>query len=400
MTHLFNVPPSADLSPASYSEPHFAYLARSGRPSFARVRTLVEDWLAAVPKPHRSELASRLRTTEDHHFEAAFFELYLHELCRRLGYHVTCHPRAGTKGRRPDFFMRSPHTRFLIEAATLSASNRERAEESRRSVLIDALNSLDCPDYFLRIEHVGTLKTPPSLRQLRHDVRRFLANLEYDAVREAVQTGGIESAPAMTFRHGDFRLRLSAIPVGPQHRADSQHMPVGILCPGEAYWVDDRTPLREKVREKASRYGRLRRPLIVAVNAANTHLRHEVVMEALFGSEALRLRWDTGGELLEPEPERRADGAWIGPRGPRHRTVSAVLIVSSLLPWSVAACELVVYHNPWARYPIGVEALPFAQFVPEGNRLVGRAGKVVREILDLPASWPGLGEEGVPASAV
>jgi hypothetical protein len=296
--------------------------------------------------------------------------------------------------------MRSTHTRFLMEAATLSASDYERAEESRRSAVIDALNSLPCPDYFLRIEHVGTLKTPPSLRQLKHDVRRFLANLEYEAVRAAIQAGGIESAPAMTYRHDGFRLRISVIPVIPQYRTDSPHVPVGILGPGEAYWVDDRTPVRDKIRAKASRYGQLRRPLIVAINAANTHLRHEVVMEALFGNEMVSLRWDAGGQPLEPAFDRHANGAWIGPRGPRHRTVSAVLIVSSLLPWSVAAREPVVYHNPWARYPIRAEALPFAQFLPEGNRVVEQAGKAVREILDLPAMWPGFGEEGVPISAV
>ena len=116
---LFLTPPSSDRAPARHGEPHFTYLARTGRPLFARVRELMEAWLAEVPKHHREGLAARLRNEDDQHFEAAFFELYLHALFRRLGFRPTLHPRAGGRGRRPDFLMESAKTRFLVEAATV-----------------------------------------------------------------------------------------------------------------------------------------------------------------------------------------------------------------------------------------------------------------------------------------
>lgn len=130
---LFDTPPSADSGPARHSESHYDYLARTGRPSFVKVRELIEAWLVEFPKHHRQDLTCRLRSRADHHFEAAFFELYLHALFRRLGFSVRVHPRAGSRGKRPDFLLtETGRRRLLLEAASVSEmSDSARAEEAR-----------------------------------------------------------------------------------------------------------------------------------------------------------------------------------------------------------------------------------------------------------------------------
>jgi hypothetical protein len=82
--HLFSQRERRDTEPARYTEPHIDYLERSARVCMQDVRELTEQWLDEVPHRHRNSLVSRLRSRDDHHFEAAFFELYLHALMRRL----------------------------------------------------------------------------------------------------------------------------------------------------------------------------------------------------------------------------------------------------------------------------------------------------------------------------
>jgi hypothetical protein len=386
---LFREPPTTDQAPARHGEPRFAYLQRTGRPLFARVRRQMDAWLAEVPRHHRAELVTRLRNLDDHHFEAAFFELYLHALFRRLGYRLQLHPRAGGRGRRPDFLATSASQAFLVEATTVDeTSTTERGERARLKAVFDAINAVECPDYFLHVEHSGHLATPVSGRQLRHAITSFIGQLDYESLSIAVQKQGMDGMPSMNFQHGEFNLEISVIPVSRSHRGDTDHRPLGVSGRAEAQWIDDRTPLRNKIRSKAAHYGSLRRPLLLAVNGAGRDLELMDVMEALFGKETWLIGFGPNGEETKPEMSRRPDGAWLGPRGPQNRTVSAVLVVSSLLPWTVAVHEPIVYHNPWARYPIADLSNRLTQFRASGDQMVEQTGDPVHEILGLRAGWP------------
>src|SRR5829696_6330245 len=149
MTILFDRCARSEYGPARYTELHIDYLDRSARTQIELVREQMQAWLDMVPHPHRRELAVRLRNRDDHHFEAAFFELYLQALLRGLGYAVRFHPRAG-RGKRPDFLIRSiSGASLLFEAATVDEmSAAARAAKNRLVAIYDALNQIDCPDYF------------------------------------------------------------------------------------------------------------------------------------------------------------------------------------------------------------------------------------------------------------
>ena len=85
--------------------------------------------------------------------------------------------------------------------------------------------------------------------------------------------------------------------------------------------------------------------------------------------------------------QRQLDGAWIGPGGPVNTRVSAVLVVSSLIPWSVRAYTPEVYHNPWAKYPLkALSELSTAQVV--NGRIKKTQGLSAVEIFELAPNWP------------
>ncbi|MES3035284.1 MAG: hypothetical protein V4813_14900 [Gemmatimonadota bacterium] len=217
---LFDPPDPHDIGPAKYGEANFAYLERTARPEFARVRDLLETWVDNYPVTERANLVKRMRSHDDNHSAAAFFELYLHTLFIALGYRADIHPEAGDRERTPDFAFRTKlGTAFFLEAAVVAeSSNSDRAASSRINDVVDALNAIECPDYFLHLEHYGTPATPVSLKRVREVVAAFIAGLDYEKVRADVTKHGFDGRPRGEFTHGDYTLSFAANPVRPDRR--------------------------------------------------------------------------------------------------------------------------------------------------------------------------------------
>jgi hypothetical protein len=111
------------------------------------------------------------------------------------------------------------------------------------------------------------------------------------------------------------------------------------------------------------------------------------IPDALFGSHSVIIDRTT----MKATPARADNGLWIGLHGPKYKRVSAVLFFRQLTPWSLASCDIELWHNPWADKPFEIVWLPVAQRVP--NRLTGEMQKIVvkstAELFDLEAEWPG-----------
>ena len=82
--------------------------------------------------------------------------------------------------------------------------------------------------------------------------------------------------------------------------------------------------LHAVLKRKASRYGALDLPLVVAVNSPQD----------------------------EAGLRRALDTLWHGPRGPQRRTLSAVLVVDQACPWTFREGRIRLVRNPWAEIPL------------------------------------------------
>ncbi len=82
--------------------------------------------------------------------------------------------------------------------------------------------------------------------------------------------------------------------------------------------------LHAVLKRKASRYGALDMPLVVAVNSPQEEagLRHAL------------------------------DALWHGPRGPQRRTLSAVLVVERIDPWNFRDSSIRLFRHPAAEIPL------------------------------------------------
>src|SRR5438093_7671061 len=75
---VFDETARTSLRASRNREPHFSYLNESGRPVAEEVRRLIEACFMRYPDSHKKSLLTRLRSPDDQHFLAAFFELYVH----------------------------------------------------------------------------------------------------------------------------------------------------------------------------------------------------------------------------------------------------------------------------------------------------------------------------------
>ncbi|MGH7553593.1 MAG: hypothetical protein ACREMQ_11270, partial [Longimicrobiales bacterium] len=333
---LFSQSSGKEPGPARQSESHYAYLCRSSRATMAKCRQLMNTWFVRYPGDAQLELRRRISSGDDQQFAAAFFELYLHELFRCLGYTVEVHPTA-TAGRRPDFLLRARHLpeAYLEAAVSTSKSAKNRAVEARIAAVYDAINSLPSPDFFIWLNARGAPASPPPAARFRDTIHGIMASLDVRQQAALLESSGVDALPRFHLEHDGWSLEFFFFPKSESAHGQSDTQPIGVYGSGEAQWVDSRSPLLNTVLKKASRYGDLEHPYIIAVNTLGFPLQNIDVMEALFGKEQVTVYF-AGDEIHSQELTRRPDGALTTFSGPRSTRVSAVFHVSTIFPWSVA----------------------------------------------------------------
>lgn len=383
---LFPQENRTSLDSANHAERLYDYLNRSGRPEMGRIRDLLEDWFQRYPGEHQNEL----RAAFPDKFESCFFELYLHELLLRLGCEIEIHPEMKSTARRPDFLVRQPDgTRFILEAVLATGKSRkELATEARTNEVYDALDRMHSPNFFVGMRTLGAPLTPPPARKMREFLERNLAELDPDDVSFQEAQEDFDSLPHWLFEHDGWRIDFFPVPKKREARGKEGVRPLGAFLPMEMEWLDPQTPIREVIKDKATRYGKLELPFIVAVNALEDFARREHIMDALFGRE----QWVFYRNDPKAHFQRKLDGIWTSPSGPIHTRLSGVLTAIRLRPQSVSEKGLCLYHNPWAQLPYqGVlDRLPRAIPDMDDHCIKFVDGIPPRELFGLPTGWPEL----------
>jgi hypothetical protein len=126
--------------------------------------------------------------------------------------------------------------------------------------------------------------------------------------------------------------------------------------------------IRESIQNRAGLYGKIDLPYVIAVNVIDELGVDDIdIGNALLGEEQLKVVFREK-KMIRRSPGRVPNGLWHGPRGPRNRRVSAALIAINLSPWNFAEALPMLWHNPWAAYPLARDIWPLPQLVPDlGN---------------------------------
>lgn len=380
-----------DLESAGRAMSTYEFLKRCSRPACRRIRDQLEEWFEHYPESDSDELKSRVRSGNEDHFRSAFWELYLHEFLRRLGYSVEVHPELDTEGgKRPDFLARHPdNENVLVEAASTKKKTEEPSGPGQqKDEVIDAINELSHPDFRLRLGESNLRswpEEPPSRNRVRAELRQWLETLDYQSLRAKLEEHGLEAMPEKELDLRGWEVTFTAIPKTVTQRGSEDGRIIGLQNTG-VQWVDTSTPIRKRVREKAGRYGDVMRPYVVAVNIADPMIDEIDIREALFGDEVLQIPMDAPPDA--GTMTRKPNGAWIGPEGPINTRVSSVLLGIDVEPWRIAKAPLVLCHNPWAQRRIEGPLTALPEYKPTDEEYRKEEGAHPRSMFGLPAEWP------------
>jgi len=70
---------------------------------FAKIRNLLNKWFDHYPQEDQLSL----KTDFKNDFQAAFFELFIHELFKKQGFKLKPHPKVEGTTKKPDFLVTS-----------------------------------------------------------------------------------------------------------------------------------------------------------------------------------------------------------------------------------------------------------------------------------------------------
>jgi len=384
-----------DPSEAGDEEPTWNFLDRVDDPAFDRVRRLMNAWFERYPTAERGELRARLSSGDDIEFHSAWFELYLHELHRRLGFDIMPHPAVAGVTTRPDFRLTRDDEALLLEATIIG--NRNEVGRARRIArIVAAINRTRSDDFtlFFDIECEG--QASPAMRDVRRRLERWLAGLDWAEIRTAQQRAfNMDALPARTERVGDWTFSFQAWPRKPEDRG--RPGPTISAGPSDSAVWDHGGTLLDRLEQKADKYGTPSDPVVITVRMDRLGVRGDDVLITLLGPRIGRLTSLTAPTLVPTGCRgsglfRHSSGRW------RNRHVAGVLFWDvELQPWSVARRAPTLWLHPWPAHALPPD-LPWRRVdlrAEQPKVLEGTFDPAVAlelpdaELFDDPSEWPG-----------
>ena len=369
-----------DKEPKPADETQFAYLNCSGRVEAARVRDKADAWFSAYPETHRDALVGRFRSVIDDQHRSAFFELFLYHLLQARNCKVIAvEPKLDHTDKTTDFLVENAkQERFYVEAVLATGlSNQDTAAQARLNTALSAIDSTPSPNHFLDLNVTGSPMKPLSTRKLTAGLKSWIAGLPTDETAKQL-------APFVWEEHG-AKIRLGAWsrskPGGKGGAIGIRWFPLTRMEPSQE--------IRPALKKKASRYGKLDHPYLVALNALSTHHNELAVIDALLGTPYVELSKGPNGEEIVKEL-RKPDGIWYGPPDgqPQNTRLSGVLSLMHIDPWNFASKTGLLIPNPWATKRLPQLELGTAELRVVGDGYERIEGKAMHELLGVPAQWP------------
>jgi hypothetical protein len=375
-----------------FNECSFDYYNISARPGFVAIREVIEQWYAEFPDAGKADIRGRLRSGKETDFRSAFFEMYLYQLCRSLGFSVGIYPGMEHHARKshPDFILSRDGEPVLYLEGTLAQKPQSvTAAERRQAELEDAINRLPCPNFWLFLDTSGTATENIPVSKVRKKLHGWLERFDVEQVIKDAETKGDSALPTFVDSYGGLTITVTAHPKSPENRGNSDIPTLGAIMPDELLEWDTKDDIRQAVVRKAKCYGDLKLPYIIAINVMNELFEFDDILDGLFGQRVVEVRLGSQG-VSQRRTVNAGDGAWRGKKEPRNRMVSGILVANNLMPTTIGIETPLLIHHPWAQKPFPVEAwkLPQKSFDATTGKIISHPGLQAREILRIPERWP------------
>ena len=362
MAQLFDDKPRNYAGLSIRAETTYTFLDRSSLLEFERIRHILNRWIERLPKKHQHRAVANLRhkgpgsPSDQAQFDAAFFELFLHEFLQGAGGQVTVEPTID--GLTPDFratqeLPDGSQLTYVVEATDINLERGTELEQgwNERTVL-DWLNEIDSADFRLWVQTRGKLVTSPRKTHLKKPFEDLLKKANYhEALRMAKNPNGrLEDLPGASFTHGEWTAKGHLIPVVPEDRGTTG--PFVCVVSGRTGFLNDIGKTKARLYDKARRYKKVDK-LIVALRCDSSNNR---LSEALFGRQQFTfyVHKDPTATGLLPESHynQRLDGFWCNSAGPQNQHMIGVVAFYGIYPYALDRANAVFFSNPYLEQPM------------------------------------------------
>ena len=381
---LFDNIERSEHSPAPRREGSFDFLNRSAWPSSHNMRAVLEQWFEHYPHDSKKDLRARFRRP-DHNHDSAFFELFLHEVFRRLDLAPEVHPALRSGQGHPDFAIRGRSGATCYVEANVAALRGSFSEDPLEDEQLDAIDTLAAKKpttIGLYVTTWGKLHRSHPRRSIRNQVRRWLECIDPNTDLHPLDA---QKNPRLEVFRDDWKVELLAF--GPLSRPSTRLIQMGPMKSG---WGDDGDALRSNILEKAKQHGKLECPLIIAMNTQSGFQDREDELSALFGREQFSWQEDSAGSLVPlPHPSHEPDSVWRNRSGNRYSRLHGVLFFRGVRPSNVHDVISHLYINPYVEAETPEELLRLGSARVQDRQMKWEAGQRLTELLDLPEEWPG-----------
>lgn len=379
MTNLFPAIARTRSKPHQRGESLFEFYNQCARPGYDEFRSLVNQWIQALPENDQNEVVSRMSRGSDQQFQSSLVELTLHAFLRNQGKTVAVHPTISGSSKRPDFAVPdcSGGIAAFVEVTTTNAASTSTSRDNREAAIYNAINAIKLPKgsaFGYDVVSFG-LSSPP-LAPLVRDIERWV---------QISNAGAATSPIAKSFIAADWEIELTLFSGG-----SVQHDHAIGAAIGEVGWLSPHLDFRNALHAKSKRYGELGAPYLIVVADTKNQMfgardTREAVTEAVLGEEVVRMSMDKG-----PIVSRKFDGFWRKIDKPRNAHVSGVMLLPDAGLWGLRSSQLqpVLAANPWATHPLPDFFKVVGHFKAEGNSWKFEEGENFADLIGLPDPWP------------
>jgi hypothetical protein len=379
---LFDDRPRTDINYSFEGEGRYRFLDRVDDPYFAQVRDALNGWASRYPPASLPALRARLLGSDGIDACAAGWELAVHELFARDGWHAEVETLT-EGGTRPDFRMTRGEQTLVVEARLVTGLTRtQQLQGRRRESMYAALDDVSSARFALRVRILQEGPSGPPGKALRRRVEQWLDTLDPQQVTaRLLDAGSFDGATAQIFEQSGWRLEVSALPLKadrPARRRPNRAVGVRDI---ESWAGSPTEATRRALRTKGSRYQGLKCPLVIAIAQEQMAFRMDDITAAVFGTDVIH-----DGTPLERLPTYDSGRYWSPTRG---RRVSSVLVAIAPAPWSLPRLALRQLDNPWAHHRFTAEVpWPRLAFDDGQQAFVASPGRPSADLFGLPHDWP------------
>jgi hypothetical protein len=370
--------------PSETNEDSFSYYERSARKDIGKIRDLLEKWFQNLPETEKYEVKKRFEKS----FDSVFYELFLFNFFKELGYEIIIHPQIDNTDKKPDFLVSKDGIEIYIEAKICKdKSNFEESNEKLIERFYETIDKIESPHFMFNIETLQLkTKNQPSTKELVRNIKNKIAELDHK--RELIKTKGDFSSSLpkfenLFFENEDILINIEFLPVN-EDAIGKPRRSIG-MRPIETFIGGAEESIRESILTKAKRYGKLDKPYLICINTLSIKSSSYYDIDAaIWGSIALSFSTDPNNR--DEKWIRSANGIFYNNGSKRITNVSGIMI-NRIFPHNVASSSYWIFEHPFTNNKLDFKSLELPYCYVENGYVYNNEGNNLGEIFKLNKDW-------------